>query len=202
MLMSVSLIHCHCRFLYIQTSWYFLWFKYNHQKAESWRAASLSKLGNNSLIFNKGIFHFPAPWLSYNHLYNTHQIPFFTVTISHLQFHLTICLTIPSILPMLPSSHLSTCLCSYSTVLPKIVFPTAVFQPIQAATKNQWVRNYCEEWHCFNLFLLPWSINRNKSTHNYWSHIAQANEDMWYQNRKPITRTSPISSTSCHYFLP
>ena len=102
MLMSVSLIHCHCRFLYIQTSWYFLWFKYNHQKAESWRAASLSKLGNNSLIFNKGIFHFPAPWLSYNHLYNTHQIPFFTVTISHLQFHLTICLTIPSILTNAP----------------------------------------------------------------------------------------------------
>ena len=48
-----------------------LWFKYNHQKAESSRAASLSKLVNNRLIFNRELFDFPAPSLIYNYPYNT-----------------------------------------------------------------------------------------------------------------------------------
>ena len=93
-------------------------------------------------------------------------------------FHLPICLTIPSILTNAPFLYLNS-LIVYTvtlTVPMKNFSPTAVFQPIQAATKAQWVREYCEEWHDFNLSLLSESKGRNKSAHNYWSPIPEASQ--------------------------
>ena len=110
-----------------------------------------------------------------------------------LTFHLPIFLTIPSILTNSPFLYLNS-LIVYTvtlTVPTKKFSPTAVFHPIQAATKTQWVREYCEEWDYFNLSLLSKSIDRNKGAHNYWSTIAEAYEDVRNQNRKPITPISP-----------
>ena len=93
-------------------------------------------------------------------------------------FHLPICLTIPSILTNVPFLYLNS-LIVYTvtlTVPTKSFSHTVVFQLIQAATKAQWVREYCEEWHEFNLSLLSESKDRNKSAHNYWSPIAEASQ--------------------------
>ena len=56
--------------------------------------------------------------------------------------------------------------------IPKIytknIFPTSKILPIQATSRGQGAREYCEDWHCFNLFLLPQSIDIAGLTHNHW----------------------------------
>ena len=124
---STYLIRCHWMCRYHNT---FTWFKYNDQKAESWRAASLSKLGNN-LIFNTELFHIPLPGLIYNHPYNTKPlIPFFTTAFFHLPT------SHPHVLPK-PSLQF------LPTTPPKIFPSTAVLQSILTAKRAQWVREYC-----------------------------------------------------------
>ena len=137
-------------------------------------------------LFSTSLFHLPTFYL--NHLYSPYQhfLPLYLSYFSTLYLLKRAVLQLP----------------------PKILSSTAIFQPIQSETRSQWAIEYCE-----NLSLLPWSMGRDNSTHNYWSHIVQAkkivvlqvltsNEDVCYQNRKQITAPSPISSNYCHHFLP
>ena len=40
-------------------------------------------------------------------------------------------------------------------------------------SKDHWARDSYEDWHYFNLSLLPQSIDRDKRAHNHWFFIAQ-----------------------------
>ena len=107
-------------------------------------------------------------------------------------------------LPLYLSSFWNLCLFMQLSLQspPKIFSPTSTIQPIQVLTRVQWPRGCCEEWHCFNLYLLPWKMDKDNSAQNYWSCVTQArkigvlqvitsNKDGCYQNRKPITPPSP-----------
>ena len=68
-----------------------------------------------------------------------------------------------------------------------------------------------DDWLCFNLSLLPWSMDRDKRAHNHWFLVAQAqkidvlqvvvsHEDPCNQNGKPSNPPSLIPLTCCHHF--
>ena len=42
------------------------------------------------------------------------------------------------------------------------------------SSRAQWTKNSCEEWHCFDLYLLAQSIDKDNSPHNYRFLIAKA----------------------------
>ena len=100
----------------------------------------------------------------------------------------------------LPLSQLSTCLYSYSYSSHQKSF--LLLQPLSQF--KLWQRP--SEWESIvrndTVIRNKNMDKRNKSTHDYWSPIAQVFEDACYKNIKPITPTSPISSTFCHYFVP
>ena len=95
------------------------------------------------------------------------------------------------------------------TTIPTILPPISAILPIKAVLMAQWVKKSCEEWYCFNLFLLPQSMDRDNSAHNHWFLFAQtikigilqvavSEEDTCAQNGKPITPSSLISSKYYH----
>ena len=52
------------------------------------------------------------------------------------------------------------------TIYIKNIFPTSTILPIQAASRDQGARESCEEWNCFNLFLLLQSMDTDNRAHN------------------------------------
>ena len=61
------------------------------------------------------------------------------------------------------------------TISSESFFFTLNIEPIQAASRDQWASEFCEEdCHCFNLFLILRSMDRDNVTNNYWFLIAQA----------------------------
>ena len=211
----VSLIYCQC--IFIVYSDIMIFYIVQIQPSKSWifKSRFLSKLGNNSLIFNRELFHFPPPCIISPTIPTINPFHYCSYFSPHYFTSPHDTYTISSILPTL-SSSIWTFYLFIQLLLqfpPNIISPTAVFQPIQAARKTLWVREYCEKLHCFNLSLLPWSIDRNNSAHYYSSRIAQdkkigvfqnvaSKEDSCYQNRKTITPPSLISSDHCYYLLP
>ena len=60
------------------------------------------------------------------------------------------------------------------TIYTKNIFPTSNILPIQAASRYQDVREYCEDWHCLisPFFLKVWTVIAGL-TLNHWFFIAQ-----------------------------
>ena len=85
------------------------------------------------------------------------------------------------------------------TIYTKNIFPTSNILPIQAASTDQEVREYWEDWHCFNLSLLPQSMNAGL-THNHWFFIPQTGKFDILQVRQTIQSTFTIHSSYFHYF--
>ena len=52
-------------------------------------------------------------------------------------------------------------------------FPTSILLPIQAALKHQGPREPCEDWHNFNLSLLPQSMDSNNRVKNHSFFIVK-----------------------------
>ena len=123
---------------------------------------------------------FPQPYIY--HPYNLYQkfVPLFqsiffslyhpySFTKSSLQSRLTLPFTIPQ--QFSPP-------CFLHTTIPKIytknIFSTSGINPIQSESKDQGPREYYEDWHIFNLFLLRQSVENDSRVHNSWLLIAQA----------------------------
>ena len=114
-----------------------------------------------------------------------------------------IILTIPTNTPFLNNSavfHLRLFACNHPNKLNKYIFPTSNILPIQAASTDQEVREYCEDWNCFNLSLLPhnvWTVIAGL-IHNYWIFIAQTwNIDllqMWQTIQSTFSHTLNLFS--------
>ena len=85
----------------------------------------------------------------------------------------------------------------------KTISTTSANQPIHTATKTQWLKKSCEDWHRFSLSLIPGSMDRDNSARNHWFRIAQIQkngvlqvvasvENVCDQNTgKPSNPTSP-----------
>ena len=115
---------------------------------------TLQSLPRNSSSFSVS-FHFPiSPLL-------VHKITF----------------TIPTNTPFLYNSAVfhSFFLCTtIPTIYTKNILPTSNILPIQAASRYQKVREYCEDWRCLisPFFLKVWTVIAGL-TLNHWFFIAQ-----------------------------
>ena len=116
--------------------------------------------------------HFHNSNCAYNGSYNLHQKsvpllqPRFTslfhpylLTNSSLQSLLKLPCSIPQ--QYFTSLFLRTAI---PTIYIKNIFPTSTIYPSQATSGDQGAMGSCEEWHCFNLFLLPQSMNIDNRT--------------------------------------
>ena len=52
------------------------------------------------------------------------------------------------------------------TIYTKNIFHTWNILPIQAASSDQGAREYCEDCYCFNLYLLPQSMDSDRRAHS------------------------------------
>ena len=137
----------------------------SHQKAESLRGTSFSKLDNkvnNNSIFNtkyvefstnlQRLLHFHIPTCAYNHPYNFHQKYFSLLySISNFIFHPYFFAkpSLKSPITLSPSilQHFFTSLflCKNTpTIYTKKSSPVSIIQPIQAASREQRARESCE----------------------------------------------------------
>ena len=66
------------------------------------------------------------------------------------------------------------------TIYTKNIFPTSNILPIQAASTDQEVREYWEDWHCFNLSLLPQSMDSECRTHSQSLILYPSDWKIWY----------------------
>ena len=93
-------------------------------------------------------FCIPIPLLLFHKIILTTPLLTLSVSISQQFFtSLFLCTTIP-------------------TICIKNIFPTSTILPIQAASRDQVARDSCEEWNCFNLFLLLQSMDSDNRAHN------------------------------------
>ena len=93
-------------------------------------------------------FCIPIPLLLFHKIILTTPLLTLSVSISQQFFtSLFLCTTIP-------------------TICIKNIFPTSTILPIQAASRDQGARESCEEWNCFNLFLLLQSMDSDNRAHN------------------------------------
>ena len=79
-----------------------------------------------------------------------------------------IILTIPTNTPFLYNSaifHFPLFAYKHTNNLHQKYFPSNIL-PIQAASRDQGVMEYCENWHCFNLSLLPQSMVSDSRAHS------------------------------------
>ena len=88
------------------------------------------------------------------------------------------------------------------TICTKKFFPTSNIFPIQTASSDQAVTEYCEKWHCFNLFLLPRTMDSDSSGHSQSLILyrSESKKMMYYKCGKPSNPLSLIPSTYFHYF--
>ena len=93
-------------------------------------------------------FYIPNPPLLFHKIILTTPLLTLPASISQQFFtSLFLCTTIP-------------------TTYIKNIFPTSTILPIQAASRDQGARESCEEWNCFNLFLLLQSMDSDNRAHN------------------------------------
>ena len=124
------------------------------------------------------LFHFHSLPCAYKHPYNLYRI--FSSANSHLPIP---SLLVHKIILLIDSDnsffytsallHLPNfCLQESLQSTPENIFSTSAIKPIQAASRDQWARKSCEEWHCFTLCLLPQIIGRDNRAHNHRFLIA------------------------------
>ena len=89
----------------------------------------------------------------------------FYIPIPPLIFH-KIILTIPTNPLTLPSAIPLRVFTSLFLHITKNIFATLTISPIQSASRNQGARKSCDEWQCFNLPLLPQSMNSDNTAHS------------------------------------
>ena len=115
-----------------------------------------------------------------------------------------IILTIPTNTPFLYNSaifHFPLFAYKHTNNLHQKYFPSNIL-PIQAASRDQGVMEYCENWHCFNLSLLPKSMDSHSRAHSQ-SLILYPSESkklIYCRCDKPSNPLSLIPSTCFHYF--
>ena len=68
-------------------------------------------------------------------------------------------------------------------------FPTSILLPIQAELKHQGPREPCEDWHNFNLSLLPQSMDSNNRVKNHWFFIVKILKSCVLQVQQTIQST-------------
>ena len=56
------------------------------------------------------------------------------------------------------------------------LFPNLNNLANHAAIKDQWARESCEDWYCFNLFLILGIMDWDKCNNNYGFLIGQADK--------------------------
>ena len=89
--------------------------------------------------------------------------------------------------------------------------PFSQFRLWDRKSCDQGDRKSCENWHCFNLFLLPQSMDSDSGAHNHWFLIAHtqksgvlqvvvSDEDPCNQNGKLSNPPSLTPSTYCYYY--
>ena len=178
-----------------------LWFKHaTHQKAESLRPTSPSNLDNmvNNSSLNTKYAEFSAKWwvllqfhkpsCGYNQRCNPYQktVPLlqsvstslfhpYLFTKSSLQSSLTLCSYITQ--QFFTSLSLRT---TIPTIYTKNIFPTSKIFPIQAAWSDQGAREYCEDWHCFNLSILPQSMDSDSRAYSQSLILYRSDSLNWF----------------------
>ena len=162
----------------------YLWVKHTtYRKAESFRAGSLSKLDsmvNSNPIFNAKcdkfstnwfeLFNFHKPTCTCNHTYNLHQKSISAITSAN--FHLFIScymFTKPSLRSQLTLPFL---------IPQQFLSPFSLAQPcLQFLHKKafSWPQPWksLESWLCFNICLLPWSMDRKKGPKSIYSSLLK-----------------------------
>ena len=87
------------------------------------------------------------------------------------------------------------------TIYTKNIFPTSNILPIQAASRYQDVREYCEDWHCLisPFFLKVWTVIAGL-THNTDSLSIRLKKLIYSSCDKPSNPYPLIPSTYFHYF--
>ena len=66
------------------------------------------------------------------------------------------------------------------TIYTKNIFPTSNILPIQAASRDQEAREYCEDWHCFNLSLPPQSMDSDSRAHSQSLIFYRSDSLNWF----------------------
>ena len=109
--------------------------------------------------------------------------------------------------------HLPIFAYNYSSNLHQKIFsllqPFSKFRLHQG--RDQRDMESCEEWHCFNLSLLPQRMDSDIRVHNHWFLILQVPKigvlqvtssggNIWNRNSKPSNPPSLIPTTYCQYF--
>ena len=66
------------------------------------------------------------------------------------------------------------------TIYTKNIFPTSNILLIQAASRNQGARQYCENWHCSYFSLLPQSMDSDSRTHSQSLILYRSDSKDWF----------------------
>ena len=134
----------------------------------------LNSLENGRCSFISTTLHLP-PLQSLPKICSSISVNFL-FSISPLFVH-KIILAIPTNTPFYYSTTVLTSLLftyNHPKIYTKNIFSTSGIYPIQSESKDQGPREYYEDWHIFNLFLLRQSVENDSRVHNRWLLIAQA----------------------------
>ena len=155
------------------------------------------------------LLHFHNPSCGYNQRCNLYQetVPLLQsifTSLFHPYLFAKSSLQSPLTLPFYIAEQLFTSLFLRTTIpaiYTKNIFPTSNSLPIQAASRYQEVREYCEDWHylIFPFFLKLWTVIAGL-TLNHWFFIAQTQNLYILQVLQPSNPVSLIPSTYFHYF--
>ena len=155
------------------------------------------------------LLHFHNPSCGYNQCCNPYQetVPLLQSIFTSL-FHpylftkssLQSPLTLPSYIIQQFFTSVSS-RATIPTIYTKNIFPTSNILPIQAASRYQDVREYCEDWHCLisPFFLKVWTVIAGL-THNTDSLSIRLKKLIYSSCDKPSNPYPLIPSTYFHYF--
>ena len=144
--------------------------------------------------------HFHNPTCAYNQRCNLSQeivslLPPIFTSLFHPYLLAKLSLQSPLTLPVSIYQRVLTFLflrTTVPTISTKHVSPTSDISPIQAAPRDQRAWEPCEDWHWFNLCLLPQGMGNDNRAHNHWFFIAQI------QKIGVLQLTQTIQSTFSH----
>ena len=87
-----------------------------------------------------------------------------------------------------PTNTLFLCIAAIFTFLfsrrtiPRIytknISPISAIKPIQATSRDQGTREFYEDWHKFNLSLLPQSKDSDNRAHNHWFPVTHVQKNV------------------------
>ena len=85
------------------------------------------------------------------------------------------------------------------TIYTKNIFPASKISAIQAVSRDQGTREYCEDWHCFNPSLLPQTMDSESSDITDFLSLRLI-KLVYCRCGKPSNPPSLIPSTYFYYF--